>query len=193
MELDTLGIINGCIDIESQIQAYPQIAFNNTYRLQIINDTEFEAALSNYPDCQNLITECRSLENASDPQGLVINATANAACATAFDFCFGTMWDVYNKYGRNVFDIELPIISSWTPKFAAGYLNRADVQQALGVWVNFTGMSIGVDSAFRATGDFVRAGNLQEIGALLDRGVKVALMYGDKDYQCNCMCSMSPL
>lgn len=40
--------------------------------------------------------------------------------------------------------------------------------------------------AFQATGDFVLGNNLGVLGELLDQGVKVALMYGDRDYQCNC-------
>jgi carboxypeptidase C (cathepsin A) len=35
------------------------------------------------------------------------------------------------------------------------------------------------------TGDFVRGHGLQALGTLLNKGVKVALMYGDRDYQCN--------
>lgn len=35
-------------------------------------------------------------------------------------------------------------------------------------------------------GDFVKGNNLDILGQLLDRGVKVALVYGDRDYQCNC-------
>jgi hypothetical protein len=41
-------------------------------------------------------------------------------------------------------------------------------------------------AAFALSGDFVRGKNLAILGQLLDRGVKVALMYGDRDYQCNC-------
>ncbi|RDL40815.1 uncharacterized protein BP5553_00794 [Venustampulla echinocandica] len=180
LHLDTLGIGNGCIDIESQISAYPQMAFNNTYGLQLMTEAEYQSALSSYPKYQSLIESCRSAEASS-----ALSETAAAACSEAYGFCFKTMWATYNEHGRNVFDIGLPLISSWSPKFAAGYLNQAEVQQALGVPLNFTGLSTGVASAFDATGDFARGGNLKALGSLLDRGVKVALMYGDKDYQCN--------
>lgn len=182
--LDTVGIGNGCVDIETQIQAYPHMAHNNTYGLELMTDAEYQSAIESYPKCQNLIETCRSAQAASPT-----SETTSKACAAATGFCFKNMWDAYNKHGRNVFDIEVPVISSWAPKFAAGYLNRADIQQALGVPLNFTGLSTGVSKAFDATGDFARAGNLQALGSLLDRGVKVALMYGDKDYQCNCKSS----
>jgi carboxypeptidase D len=38
---------------------------------------------------------------------------------------------------------------------------------------------------FNLTGDFVRGHGLASLGTLLDKGVKVALVYGDRDYQCN--------
>ncbi|KAF8864587.1 hypothetical protein BDZ45DRAFT_684976 [Acephala macrosclerotiorum] len=36
-----------------------------------------------------------------------------------------------------------------------------------------------------ATGDIVRGGFLETLGSLLDRGVQVTLVYGDRDYVCN--------
>lgn len=95
------------------------------------------------------------------------------------------MWQDYNKYKRDVFDIARPLPDAFPPKFAAGFLNSAEVQAALGVPLNFTGLSDAVSSGFTATGDFVRGGNLEALGKLLDRNVKVALVYGDRDYQCN--------
>jgi hypothetical protein len=38
---------------------------------------------------------------------------------------------------------------------------------------------------FDKTGDFLLGNGLKKLGSLLDRGVKVALVYGDRDYQCN--------
>ena len=46
---------------------------------------------------------------------------------------------------------------------------------------------------FQNTGDFARGGNLEALGSLLDQGVKVALVYGDRDYQCNCTSPSSSL
>lgn len=40
-------------------------------------------------------------------------------------------------------------------------------------------------AGFNLTGDFVRGHGLEALGALLNKGVKIALMYGDRDYQCN--------
>jgi hypothetical protein len=39
---------------------------------------------------------------------------------------------------------------------------------------------------FEASGDFMKGNGLAILGQMLDRGVKVSLLYGDRDYQCNC-------
>ena len=185
LRLDTVGIINGCVDIVTQMPAYPQMAFNNTYGLQIINETEFQSATQSFPKCQNATLACRAAMATNDPQGLGGSDLANKACSDAFAFCFGSMWQDYNHYNRDVFDIARPLPNAFPPKYAAGFLNSAEVQAALGVPLNFTGFSTAVSNGFIATGDFVRGGNLEALGRLLDRNIKVALVYGDRDYQCN--------
>lgn len=59
------------------------------------------------------------------------------------------------------------------------------MQAALGVPVNFTSSSSTVNSAFSSTGDYVRGDFIPAIGYLLDSGVKVHTMYGDRDFACN--------
>lgn len=85
------------------------------------------------------------------------------------------------------FDIASPFIHNFPPRWAAGYLNNATVQEDLGVPLNFTGFSFIIAQEFGAAGDFLKGNNLAALGQLLDRGVKVSLLYGDRDYQCNCM------
>jgi carboxypeptidase C (cathepsin A) len=66
-----------------------------------------------------------------------------------------------------------------------GFLAQQWVQVALGVPVNYTGASYVVGEAFAAIGDFCRPGSLEAVSYLLDRGVKVHMMYGDRDFVCN--------
>lgn len=42
-----------------------------------------------------------------------------------------------------------------------------------------------MDPAFNLTGDFIRGDGLANLGTLLNKGVKIAMVYGDRDYQCN--------
>lgn len=50
---------------------------------------------------------------------------------------------------RNVFDVQAMLPDPFPPKFAAGYLNNASVQAALGVPLNFTGQSVAVASGMK--------------------------------------------
>ena len=44
---------------------------------------------------------------------------------------------------------------------------------------------MNIAAAFVVTGDYVRAYKA-DLGKLLDAGVKVALIHGDRDFRCNC-------
>jgi carboxypeptidase C (cathepsin A) len=59
------------------------------------------------------------------------------------------------------------------------------VQAALGVPLNHTPSSRTVASDFYSTGDYARGVSLQSLAYLLESGVKVASMYGDRDWACN--------
>lgn len=66
-----------------------------------------------------------------------------------------------------------------------GYLNQHWVQQALGVPVNFSAVSMVVNEAFQGTADIERAGALDSVSYLLEHGIKVHMVYGDRDFICN--------
>lgn len=51
--------------------------------------------------------------------------------------------------------------------------------------LNWTGQSLPVAIGFNSTGDFILGGGLKKLASLLDKGAKVSLVYGDRDYQCN--------
>jgi carboxypeptidase C (cathepsin A) len=90
IHLDTLGIINGCIDLLTQEESYPIIAFNNTYDLQTINEGIFNSAIEAWsrPDgCRDKIVKCQSLAAKLDPANQGGNMEVNAVCRDATDFC----------------------------------------------------------------------------------------------------------
>ncbi|KAF2029598.1 alpha/beta-hydrolase [Setomelanomma holmii] len=184
--IDTVGFINACIDIDTQQIYYPKYARNNTYSIEAMSQEDYDAAIAADPMCRNMTANCRALAAAKDPNGVGNQADVNAACKGAFDYCFENMHDAYDKSGLNEYDITTPASpQAFPPKYAAGYLNNASIQQALGVPLNWTGQSIPIALGFDRTGDFVLGKTLEKLGSLLDRGVKIALVYGDRDYQCN--------
>lgn len=195
IHLDTLGIINGCIDLLIQEPSYPEIAYNNTYGIQAINQTLYLQALDNFyrPEtgCRALILECQALANEGDPNATGNNATVNQACGAADLYCSNEVEGQYvNESGRNYYDIAAIDPTPFPPNYYLGYLAQNYVQAALGVPVNYTESNSGVYQAFSSIGDYartdIRGGQIQDLAYLLDNGVKVSLQYGDRDYACNC-------
>ena len=148
--------------------------------IQYLNDQYTKADSG----CLATLRDCLDAVAAGDPGNLGLNATANRACANVNcpdSAPFGD-WT-----GRNVYDISQSQYDPFPPPFFLGYLNKPFVQHALGVPINFT---MSIDSVFKDfsnTGDVYRSGQLADLARLLDAGVRVALVYGDRDWICNWM------
>ncbi|KAI5250265.1 alpha/beta-hydrolase [Aureobasidium subglaciale] len=189
-DIESVGLINACIDAETQLPFYPVMAANNTYGIKIFNDTQYQLAMQALPDCLDYILSCRNLAKNLDPDGWGNQTDVNNACGKAYQYCFATVareTSLGAVEGTDIFhfDIASPFIHNFPPRWAAGYLNNASVQTDLGVPLNFTGFSETIATEFGVAGDFIKGNNLAILGQLLDRGVKVSLIYGDRDYQCN--------
>ena len=91
LQVDTVGIVNGCIDILTQISSYPQMAYNNSYGIEVINEAEYNAAINSFPECRDRVNACQSLADTKDPRSLGNVAEVNKACVDAYDYCMGTM------------------------------------------------------------------------------------------------------
>ena len=189
IHLDTLGIINGCVDVQVQEPSYPQMAYNNTYGIKTINESVYQAALDAYTmpgGVRDLISTCRSLAAEGDPTNQGNNLTVNNACEAANE-ATNNVEGPYNEYsGRNYYDIAAINIDPFPPNYYVGYLNQPHVQHALGVPVNYTNPGgNGPYNAFQTIGDYPRGGLLEDLSYLIDSGIKVAMVYGDRDYACN--------
>ncbi|PGH30766.1 carboxypeptidase D [[Emmonsia] crescens] len=191
LHLDTLGIISGCIDIFSQIVTYPEFARNNTYGIEAVNSTTYEAMLDAYHKpggCSEQLEICRRLTHEGDLDHYGNNATVNEACRKASENCIGVEAPYSEASGMSYYDITHPRADPFPPPFFQGYLNRPHVQADLGVPLNYTSGSMAVYIAFNTTGDYVSPGAhgyTNDIGYLLESGIKVALVHGDRDYSCN--------
>ncbi|KAK6379667.1 hypothetical protein LTS17_005739 [Exophiala oligosperma] len=93
----------------------------------------------------------------------------------------------YVEYsGRNYYDIAAIDPDPFPPNYYIGYLNQPHVQVALGLPLNYTNPGGNAPYyAFQDTGDYPRGGYLKDLSYLIDNGIKVALVYGDRDYACN--------
>ncbi|KUJ21338.1 alpha/beta-hydrolase [Mollisia scopiformis] len=186
IRLDTLSIINGCVDALYVDPAFPEMAFNNTYGIQIFNESHYNWAMTYFKQhCAADIERCQQVELKLDPTRNGNNQEVNEACIAA-GICAHKMIGPYGDDGVGAwFDIAHQPLDPFPPSNMYGFLGQPWVQSALGVPVNFTGAALNVAQNLRKTGDPARGGLLEDIASLLDSGVKVAMVYGDRDFACN--------
>jgi carboxypeptidase C (cathepsin A) len=188
LHLDTLLIINGCIDRYVQWPAYPTMMYNNTYGIKAVNESRYERAVNDlYREggCLDQIEECRNLSLVFDPTNQGFNSSVNKVCEAAETFCSENIRDPYFDTDLNYYDISVPGAASFPPPWYEGWLNQPHVQQGLGIPLNWTQSNSAVSRAFRSIGDYPRPGWKEDIAYLLEEGIKVTLVYGDRDYACN--------
>ncbi|KAF2460491.1 Alpha/Beta hydrolase protein [Lineolata rhizophorae] len=181
LHMDTLGIINGIIDSAIQTPYYPEFAVNNTYGIKAINDTVYnfmKFAWSMQDGCADYISYCRA-GNKSSLSGEAVCSQAQAVCRLTVEYPY------YSYGGRGVYDIRHPYDDPTPPDYFIDMLNTAEVQNILGVAVNYTTNNANTYYAFAQTGDFVWETYMEDLEYLLDQGVRVGLIYGDADYICN--------
>lgn len=188
--LKSLGIINGWVDLLTQTPFHPKFAYENTYQIEAISQLQELNALSAYNNangCQQQTAYCREQESSLDPLGLGNVDQVNQVCSQAQVYCQTYVVAPYTTSGRSVYDISQNLLDPFPNALYLDYLNQLSVQQALGVPVNYTQDSLAVFAAFASTGDYARDTILGDLVDLLNSGVRVALIYGDRDYVCNWM------
>ena len=66
------------------------LPFNNTYGIQLYNETMFNNAMNNFTmpgGCSDQILQCRALQTESDPADVGTNSIVNDVCAVALEWC----------------------------------------------------------------------------------------------------------
>ncbi|KAF8476863.1 Alpha/Beta hydrolase protein [Kalaharituber pfeilii] len=190
LHLRSLGIVNGCIDDLVQTPYYAIYGNHNPYNITAISDSARARALDNFfkpGGCRDKVLECRQIQRSEDPRDVGDSELVNHICRNADKYCSHTQMNPYFAAGRGVYDIAHADPDPFPPSFYLEYLNNATVQSFIGVPINYTQSSSYVYKAFSQTGDMPRGGELDDIAYLLERGVRVALIYGDRDYICNYM------
>ena len=188
IRLSTLGIMQGCVDDLVQGRFYPIFANNNTYGIQALSLTQQLTAAEAFISpggCEQTITACRTAASAMDPNDFGNVSTVNEVCQQAQETCNNNVIAPFTASGRNVYDISQTAPDSFPPSTYLEYLNTAEVQASIGAVVNYTETSATVATAFLTTGDYDRGTQIAQMAYLLSLGIRVALIYGDRDYICN--------
>ncbi|KAI1344910.1 peptidase [Xylariaceae sp. FL0016] len=182
LNMHTLGIINGIISSEIQTPYYPEFAYHNTYGLKTVNESIYNYMKMNWEfpgACKDSIAYCIEADR-STPDGKAVCSQATAICRNLVEGPY------YEASGRNAYDIRAQADAEVPPGHWVDYLNSAEVQNAIGVDINYTSTSSQqVWLGFDYTGDFVYPDLLEDLENILNSGVRVALIYGDADYICN--------
>ncbi|KAM0278969.1 hypothetical protein ACHAQH_004835 [Verticillium albo-atrum] len=188
IHLAALGIVNGCIDDEIQAPHYPSFAINNTYGFQGISSVRANLANASFftdGGCLDLLQQCRTAQSVYDPTSLGNIDSVNEHCSNAYATCYKSVVEPFSESGRSFYDIAQPARESFPSNMYIEYANTPAFQEAIGAVTNFSSSSPEVLSAFSRTGDNARGPLLPRLAALLDSGIRVGLVYGDRDYICN--------
>ncbi|KAK0725077.1 putative lysosomal protective protein precursor [Lasiosphaeris hirsuta] len=183
LRLDTLGIVNGLVDFVIQSEWCLRFGYENTYGIRLWNQSTYEALLANWTGpggCRDKALACSGALEGKLQE-------SDELCGNFLQMCDVLSTTAFETTGRGYYDIAHPQNDPFPPPHSRGYLTNGPTLSALGVPVNYSMFSIAVNTAFLASGDVMRGSFLPSLGSLLDAGVRVHLMYGDRDFSCNWM------
>ncbi|KAF2036710.1 alpha/beta-hydrolase [Setomelanomma holmii] len=186
VRLDSVGIVNGILDVLTASIAVANFTRSNTYGIAAADLLTYQNAISainSERGCRALVTQCRHESSVTDPEGTGIDKQTNVLCSDALDACNQAGNIVYAKTDRSPYDVRFS--SRFGTAAIQEYLNDERVMQSIGSPVNFTQTSMAVFQAFSESGDAIRGTQLGSLAELLARGIRVALIYGDADIICN--------
>jgi len=188
IHLDTLGIVNGLLDAVIQGEAYIEYPYNNTYGIQVFSDELYGELKHNWTmpgGCKEQLTRCQSRLDKFDAPTINRMSLKSADLCEIETWCESAAIEAYQKLNHGWFDIAHPDRDPFPPPHMFGYMQEEHVLKAIGSPVNWTYASTTVAQSFDSTRDIVHGGFMDAVGYLLDHGVKVHMMYGDRDYACN--------
>lgn len=113
LHMDTLGIINGCIDNLDETEAYIKFAWNNTYGIKAYTEEQYYHAmyeLTREGGLKDQAKECRRLQLEADPENYGDLQRVNEYCQQASDHAGNVTNAPYfdnKKFGW--FDITHPL------------------------------------------------------------------------------------
>ncbi|KAF4997261.1 hypothetical protein FGRMN_3996 [Fusarium graminum] len=189
LNLATLGLMEPAVDGRAMAKGYAHFGHHNTYGLQVFDDKTYKSMMKQIEEpetgCYALTDRCRALVKQGDPERFGNNKTVNDACAAASNVCFVGIQGTYMAQSdRSPFDITHSNLTLFPKPYIQDFFNQPWVQQELGVPLNFTaGLNRITQVWFGEVGD-VMVGSLETLERVVERGVNVALLYGDRDYRC---------
>jgi carboxypeptidase C (cathepsin A) len=176
----------------------PEYAVNNNFGIVALDEANYnytQIGMNAVMGCAGQIMLCTMAAQGVEggfADGFITAVGANdrgvnSACSKAQNMCRDNVELPYVYFsGRGTYDIRRPNLDPTPPPYLSAFLNQQEVQQALGVSLNYSGSSKPeVFNEFQRTGDWVFPNSLRHVEKLLEYGVRVSLVFGDADYVCN--------
>lgn len=181
-EIDLRAVLigNGWMDPSLQYASLYNFTVDpgNTYDVEVLTTEAREAyynGLWGPNNCLDQIEQCHQTGR-------------DDVCSAASSWCSGIV-ETDSGMLRNRYDLRSPLNDTDPPRPACDiYMNRPEIQEALGVVTNFTWLSWVVDlNSFPNTGsDLARyEGVIDDLRNLTNSGVYIAQYHGDADVTCN--------
>ncbi|GAX23091.1 cathepsin A [Fistulifera solaris] len=174
-----LAIGNGLTSPEKQYPAYPDMVWNNSHGIKVVDKETYQAMKDAVPRCVSLIQKCNEGDS-------IVNTFA---CQTAFLVCNTALTSPYQMTGLNPYDIRKkcdvrPLCYDFS--HVSNFLNREETKKALHVdekhshtWES---CNFGINMKFHT--DWMKdfSGYVAE---LLNAGYPALIYVGDVDFICN--------
>jgi cathepsin A (carboxypeptidase C) len=176
INLKSLLIGNGLTDGLTQYEYYKPMACGEGGWPAVLDKGECQAMENAYPRCASLIQRCYDSESVW-------------SCVPASIYCNNAMIGPYQRTGQNVYDVRGKCKDSSNlcyPELGwiSEYLNRKDVQNALGVEVSsYESCNFDINRNFLFQGDWMMPYHRLVPGILKE--IPVLIYAGDADYICN--------
>jgi carboxypeptidase C (cathepsin A) len=160
-----------------------------TYGIQAFNQSLYDELMFNWTrpgGCKERVKNCEQALKDNDPLFMSRGpGDVQKICGDVFGDCGWKAAAIYQTLDHGWYDIGHPKRDPFPAHYMAGYLTEESVLAALGVPVNYSSSSPAVAADFQNSFDMIRGGFIDAVAYLLDSGVKVHMMYGDRDYACN--------
>ena len=126
LNLSGVAVGNGLTDPEEQYKWYPDMVYNNSHGIKVVDESVYSAMKAVVPKCTGLIHKC------NDGDGPI----SQFACQSAFIVCNMGLTSPYQATGLNPYDIRKkcehpPLCYDFS--FVGDFLNLESTKQALNV------------------------------------------------------------
>lgn len=179
INLQGFSIGNGLTNPELQYPAYPEMVFNNSHGIKVVDEATYSTMKAAVPVCTKMIHTCNQGDSMID----------EFACQSSFLTCNMALTSPYQATGLNPYDIRIKCAKPplcYDFDHVASWLNLESTKAALHVDEkhshSWQSCNFGINMKFHT--DWMKDFS-GDVAALLDAGIPALIYAGDVDFICN--------